>query len=73
MNAMIDPKKQAALAGCIGYGPTNSKAFDGMDPALAAQLPSSPQNKPLQAIQDLASWSQMAQAITERYNAWKLG
>jgi putative spermidine/putrescine transport system substrate-binding protein len=74
MNAMIAPQMQASFARCIGYGPTNAKAFDYLDPKIQAQLPSAPENIKHQVVWNLSEWAKgiFEAKLVERYNAWKL-
>ena len=67
-----DGARQAAFTDTLAYGPTNTKAFELIDPKRAAILPSAPQNLQAMGLPDPA-WAANRQAVTERFNAWIVG
>lgn len=70
VNAAIDPKLQANLPLNIPYGPGNPAAFDtGIIPAaLAAKLPSAPENAKRQAVLSAEWWtSEAGEAALKRW------
>jgi putative spermidine/putrescine transport system substrate-binding protein len=68
-----DPARQAVLANTVATGPTNSKAFDFIQPARAALLPTAPDNIRQEINQNAAWWDKNRQAVTERFNTWLIG
>ena len=68
-----DGARQAAFTDTLAYGPTNTKAFELIDPKRAAILPSAPQNLQAMGLPDPAWWAANRQAVTERFNAWIVG
>jgi putative spermidine/putrescine transport system substrate-binding protein len=69
INRIISPDREAAFAMALPYGPVNGDAFaNGRIPAdYAKTLPSSPDNKKLQAVVDPAWWLEHQAAVTERF------
>ncbi|MEX3690440.1 ABC transporter substrate-binding protein [Paraburkholderia sp. BR14263] len=51
------PNPQAVFATEIGYGPTNTKAYDIIKPELAKILPGSPKSTGQQIVQDYSWWN----------------
>lgn len=68
-----DGARQAAFTDTLAYGPTNTKAFELIDPKRAAILPSAPQNLQAMGLPDPVWWAANRQAVTERFNAWIVG
>jgi putative spermidine/putrescine transport system substrate-binding protein len=66
----VGPEEQAKFATHIPYGPTNTKAFAFLDPKLAAQLPSAPENRSKQVLVDAAWWADNYDKVNERFQAW---
>ncbi len=68
----LDPARQAVFSSNVLNGPTNSKAFDHLDPARAALLPTSPDNIKGLAFEDYLFWGKNKAKLSERYLAWIL-
>ncbi|MFT4065891.1 ABC transporter substrate-binding protein [Paraburkholderia sp.] len=68
-----DPARQAILANTVAAGPTNSKAFDFIQPARAALLPTAPDNIRQEVNLNAAWWDKNRKAVTERFNTWLIG
>jgi len=51
------PEPQARFSELITYGPTNARAFGFMTPARIALMPTAPQFKRLQVVQDYGFWN----------------
>lgn len=68
-----DPRQQALFTDGLAYGPTNLKAYDHIDPARAALLPTAPDNLKGMRLPDPQWWKENRQAVTERFNAWIIG
>lgn len=64
------PKIQAAITKYIPYGPVNKKAFDVIDPTVAKDLPTHPENAKRQLMVDTIYWGQNLTALAEKWNAW---
>jgi len=64
------PKIQAAITRYIPYGPVNKKAFDFIDPKIARELPTDPENARRQLMVDAAYWGENLNALVERWNTW---
>lgn len=65
-------KPQAAMSEAILYGPTNTNAFQYLDPARAARLPGNPQAKDVSAILDPAWWGKNLSTVKTRWDQWLL-
>jgi putative spermidine/putrescine transport system substrate-binding protein len=70
MNWLGRPEPQAAFARAMYYGPTNLKAYDLIEPDLAAQLPSYPANLEKQFRIDWAWWAANYEATQKRFEEW---
>ena len=66
----LDPKQQAIYAENVLNGPTNSKAFDYIEPERAALLPTAPDNIKGLAFEDYDYWGKNKARLSERYLAW---
>lgn len=64
------PEQQAALVSRMPYGPVNRKAFDLIDPALLANMPSSDANLSKQIVSDGRYWAEHADEINNAWQAW---
>jgi len=60
------PEVQANWPKYINYGPVNEKSYALIEPAVAAQLPSSPENAKLGVVQNVKWWNDHWEAMTER-------
>ncbi|MCL4459916.1 MAG: ABC transporter substrate-binding protein [Chloroflexi bacterium] len=65
-------KPQADLVKIIPYGPTNKRAYDYIDAAVARTLTSYPDNVKNQFIYDAVWWGENLQKVVEKWNEWKL-
>ena len=65
-------KAQAAFSSMMGFGPSNPKAFDDMDPARARQMPNHPDHLKGMVIRDSAWIGQNASLMTDKWQEWKL-
>jgi putative spermidine/putrescine transport system substrate-binding protein len=65
-------KNQADLAKHIPYGPTNKKAFDHIGADLGKRLPSFPEHKARQFVQNAQWWADNRNAVSERWSKWLL-
>jgi putative spermidine/putrescine transport system substrate-binding protein len=54
------------------YGPINVKAFEYIDPAVAAGLPTAPAYKDMTWIPNAEYWAEHDKEITERWKQWML-
>lgn len=70
MNWLGRPEPQAAFARVMYYGPTNLKAYDLIDPELAAMLPSYPENLKKQFAIDWSWWAKNFDATQKRFEQW---
>jgi putative spermidine/putrescine transport system substrate-binding protein len=68
----MQPKNQAELAKHIPYGPTNKKAFDHIGADLGKRLPSFPEHKARQFVQNAQWWADNRNAVSERWSKWLL-
>ena len=69
ISRIISADREAAFAKALHYGPVNESAFEGgRIPAEDAKLlPSSPENKKVQAVLDPAWWLEHQQEVSERF------
>jgi putative spermidine/putrescine transport system substrate-binding protein len=66
------PKPQAMFNAAMQYGPINKKAFDYIDPEVAAMLPTAPPYQGKTWIPNVEWWVDRDQEIQERWKAWVL-
>lgn len=66
----LQPRIQAELAKYIPYGPTNKKAFQYINKADAAKLPSSPEHYAVSFDQDAQWWVDHLQDVTVAWQKW---
>lgn len=64
------PETQRVYSGEIPYGPTHKKAVEGMDPAIAAGLPTSAANLPGAFATNTQFWVDYGEDLEQRFNAW---
>ena len=66
---MISADYEASFARALHYGPANALAFESgrISTEEANLLPSSPENKKLQAVTDPTWWLEHQEAVTERF------
>lgn len=67
------PEVQAALAATVPLGPVEPAAFEVLDPAVAALLPTAPANLPRLLRPDTGWWAENRGEAVQRFNAWLLG
>ncbi|WP_108399012.1 polyamine ABC transporter substrate-binding protein [Devosia submarina] len=67
-----DPERQAVACGEIGIGPSNPGAFDFIDPARSASLPTLPENLAQMGPLDFRFWGPVQEQAAERFNNWLL-
>ncbi|WP_249115743.1 ABC transporter substrate-binding protein [Azoarcus sp. L1K30] len=64
------PENQRVFSAEIPYGPTNAKAVSGMDPKIAAELPTAPENLKGAFATDTEFWVEHGEDLEQRFNAW---
>ncbi|WP_459616714.1 ABC transporter substrate-binding protein [Bordetella sp. 2513F-2] len=69
---MNDPKRQAALAKMTGIGPGNARAMEHLTEEENTELASYHYQKGEMVLFDNAWWADNEQAMTQRWNQWKL-
>jgi putative spermidine/putrescine transport system substrate-binding protein len=69
---MNDPQRQAELSKMTGIGPGNTNAFAHLAEAEKQDLASYHYQKGEMVLFDNAWWAQNEEALTQRWNAWKL-
>lgn len=68
INFAVQPEQQAELTRQIPYGPTNVDALKLLDPAVAKDLPSYPDNAKLGAVLDSKWWNENRESVKTRWN-----
>jgi putative spermidine/putrescine transport system substrate-binding protein len=63
---------QAKFANLTAFAPVNPAAFSQIDSKTAEWLPTSPENTKLGVVQDAKWWEPNLEALTQRWNRWKL-
>lgn len=64
------PEQQKAFAENIAYGPANRKAVGLLDPQVAANLPTAPQNMQNAVGMNVAFWAEHGEALEQRFQNW---
>jgi putative spermidine/putrescine transport system substrate-binding protein len=64
------PENQRVYSGEIPYGPTHKAAVTGMDPAVAAGLPTAAANLPGAFATSTQFWVEYGEDLEQRFNAW---
>lgn len=64
------PENQRVYSSEIPYGPTNKAAVGGMDPAVAAGLPTAPANLAGAFATNTQFWVEYGEDLEQRFNAW---
>jgi putative spermidine/putrescine transport system substrate-binding protein len=72
INFAVQPQQQAELTHLIPYGPTNLDALKLLDPAVAKDLPSYPDNAKLGAVLNSKWWHDNLDSVKERWNTFIL-
>ena len=67
INFAVQPENQAELTRNIPYGPTNVDALKLLDPTVAKDLPSYPENAKLGAILNSAWWNDNRETVKARW------
>lgn len=64
------PEPQRVFAAEIPYGPTNVNAVSGIDPTIAAGLPTAPDNLKGALASNTEFWVEHGEDLEQRFNAW---
>lgn len=72
INFASQPEQQAELTRVIPYGPTNVDALKLLDPAVAKDLPSNPDNAKLGAVLDAQWWNDNLDSVKERWTTFMM-
>lgn len=67
-----DPRRQAAYAALMAYGPTNPEAYDFLSSERARCLPTEPGNLEKLIVADQHWWGAHKDEAESRFNAWLL-
>ncbi len=70
INFAVQPEQQAELTRNIPYGPTNVDALKLLDPAVAKDLPSYPDNAKLGAVLNSQWWNDNREFVKTRWNTY---
>ncbi len=70
INFAVQPQQQAALSRLIPYGPTNVDALKLLDPAIAKDLPGTPENERFGAVLNSKWWNVNLDAVVARWNTY---
>jgi putative spermidine/putrescine transport system substrate-binding protein len=68
----MQPKNQADLTRVVPYGPTNRRAFKHIAADVAKRLPSYPEHRERQFLQDATWWADNRSKVSERWSKWLL-
>jgi len=69
----MQPKQQAEVARLSGYGPINRKAFEHIDAAMAARLPTSPEHLKSSFATNARWWVEHRAEVADKWQAFVLG
>lgn len=72
IDEMTVAENQAKLANMIAYSPTNPEAFAAIKPEIAPWLATSPENAAQGFVINAEFWRDNLEALSERWEAWKL-
>ncbi len=64
------PENQKVYSSNITYGPTHKKAVGLIDPEMAADLPTAPQNLKGALANNTQFWLEHGEDLEQRFNAW---
>jgi putative spermidine/putrescine transport system substrate-binding protein len=64
------PEPQAAFARLLFYAPLNPKAYDLLEPAIAKQLPTYPDNERVAHILNSEWWADNLAQVQRRFERW---
>ncbi|MET8352129.1 MULTISPECIES: ABC transporter substrate-binding protein [unclassified Micromonospora] len=68
---LMDAKGQAGYSNATAYAPVNKAALEHIDPAVAKELPTSPENAAKRSvIIDYSYWAEHYDSVTERLTEW---
>ena len=68
----LAPERQAALCAKVPNGPSNTKAFDFIEPARAALMPNSPDHRAKMIHQDVSWWLDNRDTVASTWSKWLL-
>ena len=68
----MDAERQAKYTTKLAMGPTNTKAFDFIEPDIAKRFPTAPGNFDRLKLLDAQYWADNQDALTERFEQWIL-
>jgi putative spermidine/putrescine transport system substrate-binding protein len=66
----VQPRPQAEFCNRLYYGPANPEAFQFINPAIADQMPTYPQNAKVTVRPDAEWFADHAAAVQERFAQW---
>ena len=69
----VQAKPQAEFCNRLFYGPANPEAFKFVNPAIASQMPTHPQNKKVAVLPDPEWFADNAAKVQERFTQWVAG
>jgi len=72
INFAVQAEQAAALTRILPYGPTNVEALKLLDPAIASDLPSNPDNAALGAILNSQWWNDNYESVKVRWDEYIL-
>lgn len=72
INFAVQPERQATLTRLIPYGPTDVDALKLLDPAIARNLPSYPENATRGALLNSKWWNENLEAVMPRWNTYMM-
>ena len=72
MNATADADNQALMANTLAYAPVNPAAFSGVEDSVLPWLATSEENQAKGFLIRADYWRENLEALTERWNEWKL-
>ena len=64
------PEPQAAFARLLFYAPLNPRAYDLLEPSIARQLPTYPDNERLAHVMDSEWWADNLSQVQRRFERW---
>jgi putative spermidine/putrescine transport system substrate-binding protein len=69
----VQAKAQAEFCNRLFYGPTNPEAFKFVNPAIAKEMPTHPQNRKVAVLPDAEWFADNAAKVQERFTQWVAG
>jgi putative spermidine/putrescine transport system substrate-binding protein len=64
------PEPQAAFARLLFYAPLNPRAYDLLEPSIARQLPTYPDNERVAHVMDSEWWADNLSQVQRRFERW---